>query len=156
MFARGGLQSKTADTPQRKGALGYKNCTWKTECPCSLCKVTQSNVPGEVGGELGDRNYDIVSNRRTRGQTEEGRRELRALGPGSKAAVALSKKLGIVEPDQLNQPRALYDLCSLHSLMLACSSELLHLNQLVRLLLEGGSAKKAPDWIHLIPPQLKQ
>lgn len=131
-FVRGGMQGKTGDTPERKGCLGYKGANHLTRCPCSLCKATQSNVPGDVGGEIGNRDYDIVKNRRTRGELEEGRRQLAELGRGTKAAQDLSTKLGILEPNNRNEPRVLYDLCSFHNPMLACSSEVLHLNDLVR------------------------
>lgn len=131
VFARGGMQSKTGDTPQRNGALGMKGANAKTRLPCTLCKVTQSAVEGELGGELGDRSYDIIKNRRTRGQVEEGRRQMVDAGSGTLEAIELSKNLGILQPDTLGLPRALYDTCSFHSPMVACGPELLHLNDLV-------------------------
>lgn len=125
------MQSKTGDTPQRNGALGMKGANAKTRMPCTLCKAIQSNVEGELGGELGDRAYDIVKNRRTRGQVERGRQRLVETGLGTSGARDLSTMLGIVQPDTLGLPRALYDICSLHSPMIACGPELLHANDLV-------------------------
>lgn len=108
-----------------------KGANAKTRLPCTLCKATQSNVEGELGGELGDRACDFVKNRRTRGQVEEGRRQMVEAGLGTPEAIEMSKTLGILQPDTLNLPRALYDTCSLHSPMIACGPELLHLNDLV-------------------------
>lgn len=125
--------SKTADTPQAKGSLGLKGAGPKTESPCSLCKATQSNIEGDVGGEIGDSNYDIVANRRTRQEVEHGRSRLLGLGFGSKEAVELSKKLGVVEPHPalLALLRALWDLQHMHNPMLCVGPEKLHLNDLV-------------------------
>lgn len=85
-----------------------------------------------MGGQIGDRGVDTDKHRRTRGQVEEARRLLVEKGLGTPAAAELSKRLGVAQPDGLNQPRALYDLCTLHSPMLACGPELLHLDSLVR------------------------
>lgn len=128
------MQSKTGDSPQRGGELGLKLQNAKTEVPCTLCKATQSNDEDEVGGEIGDRDYDFVNNRRKRGEIEHDRSRLIQLGFGTPSAVALSKKLGIVEPHptMCDQPRALWDLTSAHSPMIICGPELLHLDFLVR------------------------
>ncbi|CAB1108042.1 unnamed protein product [Ectocarpus sp. CCAP 1310/34] len=106
------------------------NPTSKTEVPCGNCAVRQSNVEGETGGDLGDRNFDIVKYRRKRGEVELGRSELEKLGFGTPQAVALSKKLGIVEPhpSMRVQPRLLWDLTSHHSPMVSEGPELLHLD----------------------------
>ena len=90
--------SKTADTPERQASLGMKSVSQRTEHPCSLCKVRQSADPDDVGGELGERDYDIVKNRRTRREVEHGRERLLGMGFGTAEAVKLSKELGIVEP----------------------------------------------------------
>ncbi|CAB1107631.1 unnamed protein product [Ectocarpus sp. CCAP 1310/34] len=126
------MQSMTGDTPQMKGSTCLKSYNRKTECPFSLCKARQSNKEGEVGGEIGRRDFDIVKHRRTRGRVEDGRHQLMELGRGTKEAVELSEALGVVQPDDLNQPRALFDLVTLHSPMVACGPELLHLDSLVR------------------------
>jgi len=132
VFGRGGLHSITGDTPQRKGLHGLKGANDKTKLPCSSCRVTQSQEEEDVGGELGHRGYDTVKYRRTRGQVEEGRRKLTEAGLGTSAAEELSRDLGVVQPDGLNQQRILYDSCSVHNPMLACGPELLHLDWLVR------------------------
>lgn len=132
VFGRGGMHSLTGDTPQRKGLHGLKGANDKTKLPCSLCWAKQSQEEEDVGGELGERNFDIVKHRRTRGQVEEGRRRLREAGLGTPAAQRLSMELGIVQPDGLNEPRILFDLCSIHNPMLSCGPELLHLDCLVR------------------------
>lgn len=127
------MLSKTADLVQRNGALGLKGSNNKTKLPCTLCKASQSNAEGDVGGEIGDRNYDIVGNRRKRGEIEQGRLKLIQLGYGTTAAKALSKELGIVEPhpSSYGQPRALWDLTSTHSPMAACGPEVFHMDLLV-------------------------
>lgn len=132
MFGRGGLHSVTGDTPQRKGLHGLKGANDKTKHPCSLCRVTQSQAEENIGGELGERGYDILRHRRTRGQVEESRRKLTAAGLGTNAAANMSRDLGVLEPDGLNQPRILFDSCSTHNPMLVCGPELLHLDYLVR------------------------
>lgn len=126
------MQSTTGDTPQRKGLHGLKGANDKTKIPCSLCRATQSNEEDDVGGQIGDRYFDIVKNRRTRGQVDDGRRQLTEVGLGTPSAVALSMELGVVQPDGLDQPRILFDLCSTHNPMLSCGPELLHLDCLVR------------------------
>lgn len=133
VFVRGGLAEETLDSPYRTGTLGLKGAGPLTEHPCSLCKVKQSGVEGEVGGQLGDRNYDVVKNCRTRLEIEHGRAMLVNLGYGTKEAGRLSKELGIVEqhPALRDQPRALWDVTSMHSPMVAVGPELLHLNDLV-------------------------
>ena len=131
-FGRGGMQSITGDTPQRKGLLGLKGANDRTKLPCSLCWAEQSQEEEDVGGELGDRNFDIVRKRRTRGEVEEARRRLCEAGLGTPHAESLSMELGVVQPDGLNQPRILYDLCSTHNPMISCGPELLHLDCLVR------------------------
>lgn len=73
-----------------------------------------------------------MKNRRTRGQVEEGRRRLMEAGLGAQAAENLSMEIGVVQPDGLNLPRILFDLCSVHNPMLSCGPELLHLDCLVR------------------------
>lgn len=90
--------SKTADTSERQGSLGVKGVSQRTLHPCSLCNVSQSADPNEVGGELGDRDYDVVKNRRTRREVEHGWSRLLKMGFGTPQAVELSKQLGIVEP----------------------------------------------------------
>lgn len=126
------MQSITGDTPQRKGLQGLKGANDKTKLPCSLCWAEQSQEEEDVGGELGERGFDIIKNRRTRGEVERARRELVEAGLGTPAAEALSMELGVVQPDGLNLPRILYDLCSVHNPMLSCGPELLHLDCLVR------------------------
>ena len=126
--------SKTGDTPERQGSLGFKGVSQRTLHPCSLCKVRQSADADDVGGQLGERDYDVVKNRRTRRECEHGRSRLLEMGFGTGEAVELSKEIGIVEPHPtlLGHPRALWDLTSMHSPMVCVGPELLHLNNLVR------------------------
>ncbi|CAN0074072.1 unnamed protein product [Ectocarpus sp. 4 AP-2014] len=70
------MVSKTADTPERRGSLGVKGVSRRTLRPCSLCQIRQSADPNDVGGELGERDFDVVKNRRTRREVEHGRSRL--------------------------------------------------------------------------------
>ncbi|CBJ30620.1 hypothetical protein Esi_0204_0058 [Ectocarpus siliculosus] len=126
------MVSKTADTPERQGSLGFKGVSQRTSHPCSLCKVKQTADADDVGGQLGERDYDVVKNRRTRRECEHGRSKLLEMGFGTGEAVKLSKELGIVEPHPtlLGHPRALWDLTSMHSPMVCVGPELLRLNNL--------------------------
>ena len=119
------------DAPQRAALLYIKHANNKTLHPCTLCNVTQSQEETEVGGDLGKRHYDILGNRRTRGQILAGRRRIRDKGIGTSAAAVLSRELGLIQPADPQEPSALYDLVSLHQPMETCGPELLHLNHIV-------------------------
>ena len=97
-----------------------------------MCLVPQSQEDGELGGHLGDRNYDVVRHRRTRQQVISSRKRMREKGIGSAAAAALSRELGVLQPEGNEQESALYDMVSMHQPMDSCCPELLHLNHLVR------------------------
>ena len=123
--------SVIGDAPQRAGLLYTKNANNRTLHPCTMCNVTQSQEDDDRGGDLGDRNYDVVRNKRTRGEVLASRDRLREAGIGSSAAVELSRKLGVTQPAATDGPSALYDLVSLHQPMESCCPELLHQNHLV-------------------------
>ena len=148
VFARGGMQSTTGDTPQRRGLQCTKNANASTKFPCGTCKAPQSNDPEDVGGQIGDADFDIVKHRRKREDVEEGRRQLVKAGIGTPQAAALSMKLGITEPDGLDQPRILFDVCSVHNPFKLCGAELLHLDQQVRLksYMENRGIGLVPDF----------
>ena len=123
--------SVIGDAPQRAGLLYTKNANNRTLHRCTMCNVTQSQEDDDRGGDLGDRNYDVVRIKRTRGEVLASRDRLREAGIGSSAAVELSRKLGVTQPAATDGPSALYDLVSLHQPMESCCPELLHQNHLV-------------------------
>ena len=123
--------SVIGDAPQRAGLLYTKNANNRTLRPCTMCNVTQSHEDNDQGDNLGDRNYDVVRSKRTRGQVLPSRDRLREAGIGSSAAAELSRKLGVTQPAATDGSSALYDLVSLHQPMESCCPELLHQNHLV-------------------------
>ena len=123
--------SVIGDAPQRAGLLYTKNANNRTFHPWTMSNVTQSQGDNDQGGDLGDRNYDVVCSKRTRGQVLASRDRLREPGIRSSAAAELSRKLGVTQPAATDGPSALYDLVSLHQPMESCCPELLHQNHLV-------------------------
>lgn len=107
VFVRGGLLLLVADSPQRAQVLFCKHPNGSTRHPCPYCTVEQSEL--DEGGELGDPQYDIDVNRRTRRQMDEGRRELEALASDPAAQTKRSMELGVVPPDSNAMPRPLFD-----------------------------------------------
>ena len=95
-----------------------------------MCNVSQSQEHDARGGDLGYKSYNVVRNKRTRGEVLASRDRLREAGIGSSAAVELSRKLGVTQPAATDGPSALYDLVSLHQPMESRCSELLHQNHL--------------------------
>ena len=123
--------SVIGDALQRAGLLYTKNANNRTLHPCTMCSVTQSQGDNDQGGDLGDKNYDVVRSKRTHGQVLASRDRLREAGIGSSAAAELSRKLRVTRPAATDGPSALYDLVSLHQPMESCCPELLHQNPLV-------------------------
>lgn len=130
VFVRGGMLLIVADSPERALLLYCKHPNASTLHPCPYCLVDQV---GTDGGNLGDRLYDILANRRTRGQILRARRELAGLASRPTAQAEKSKELGVVAPDK-NQPVwPLHDIPRIDALK-ACPVESLHACALVRLL----------------------
>ena len=122
---------QSSETLLSGGLLYTKNANNRTLHPRTMCNVTQSQGDNDQGGDLGDRNYDVVRSKRTRGQVLDSRDRLREAGIGSSAAAELSRKLEGTQPAATDGPSALYDLVSLHQPMDSCCRELLHQNHLV-------------------------
>ena len=123
-----------ADAPQRAACLHLKCPTSRTLKPCTMCNVTQSQEEATCGGDLGDPNYDIERNRRTRREIEESRAEIdrAAAHESATSARELSRDLGVVGTSLPYQLSALYDRVHVHQPTDTCPPELLHLNHLVR------------------------
>lgn len=114
VFLRGGLLLLVADSPQRAQVLFCKHPNRSTKHPCPYCTVEQSEL--EDGGELGDPQFDIDANRRTRGHMDDGRQELEDLAPNPAAQAKRSMELGLVSPDSNGMQRPLFDLMDIDAL----------------------------------------
>lgn len=87
-------------------------------------------TPDNDGGPLGDSEFDIVANKRTRGLIREGREKLSALSGSAVAQAELSKDLGIVAPLSSDDKMVLDDSMDCDPLrMTPC--EILHADSLV-------------------------
>lgn len=147
VFVRGSLLLLVADSPHRAQVLFCKAPNGSTRHPCPYCSVEQSAVvvgaaagvapdeddePDEVeGGELGDPQYDIFANRRTKEHLEEGRLELQALAAQPTTQNRRSMELGMVAPGAPDEQRPLFDMLDLDPLR-HVPVEILHADALVR------------------------
>lgn len=128
VFFRGGLLLLVADSPQRALMCYCKHPNSSSKFPCIYCMVMQT--PDNDGGPLGDSEFDIVANKRTRGLIREGREKLSALSGSAVAQAELSKDLGIVAPLSSDDKMVLDDSMDCDPLrMTPC--EILHADSLV-------------------------
>ena len=112
VFVRGGVFGIYADSPQRAVLLHSKHPNNFSKHPCPYCKVTQRDDAGDdelPGGELGDEDYDLHKNRRTRTGMESARETLKNFKGTAAAGRKESQRLGVNGPDVNNLPSPWYD-----------------------------------------------
>lgn len=129
VFVRGGILLIVADSPERALLLYCKHPNSSSLHPCPYCLVDQV---GPDGGNLGERLFDILGRRRTRGQILRGRRELAGLASRKGAQVARSTELGVVAPVPEQAIWPAHDILRIDALK-ACPPESLHACALVSL-----------------------
>lgn len=101
IFVRGGPLLWVSDSPQRAKVLGCKHPNNSTKHPCPYCKAKQvDNHP--TFGDLGNSKYNVQSNARSYGESQEGWKELQCLELNLNEQTKRSQELGMVAPTSIS------------------------------------------------------
>ena len=139
VFGRAGLLMLVSDSPQRAQLLYCKAPNHSTVFPCPTCLVSQT---GSDGGHLGDENFAIYSQMRSRENQDRVQRELGMLPKGSAEAKELSTKTGVNAKDPESPRAPVTDLITTGESARVVVAEILHLDPLVDFVKYSGSDRE--------------